>query len=104
MKLGKILRKWQAIKSEVIRADEFGEAWPFVEGITQGLLQRKPYKIGGLDFDLILFRVNGKNYAVNGIAKSKGRYTPVDEIWAPDPRIKGAKKSMRPIIQRGLAL
>lgn len=104
MKLGKLLRSWKRVRSAVIRAEEYGENWPFVERITQGTLQRIPMKLGTMDVSEVLLVVGKQTYALNGIAKEKKKYIPVDEIWAPDPLDPALRKNLGPIIQRGLAL
>lgn len=47
--------------------------------------------------------VNGKTYALNGLAKGAG-LPPIDEIWKADPDLPGLKKSIGPLIDRALEL
>lgn len=104
MKLGKLVRSWKKVKSVMIRAEEYGEDWPFVEPITQGTLQRIPMKLGTMDVSEVLLVVGKRTYALNGVAKAKKKYLQVDEIWAPHPFDPALRKNLGPIIQRGLAL
>lgn len=53
---------------------ELGDKWPFSVG--SGKLECIQ--------DAVVFHANGKVYAVNGFAKSKG-YDAIDEIWVEDP-------------------
>jgi hypothetical protein len=46
---------------------------------------------------------DGKTYALNGTAKSRGDYADIDSIWAPDPDVSGLKISMSPITDAALA-
>ena len=74
---------------------EFGTAWPF--SVRAGVLRSEA---GGA----VVFRANGMDYAINGTARQLGRWAEVDEIWLDDPAIPGNKKSIGPMIDRGLEL
>ncbi|MDQ3373192.1 MAG: YebY family protein [Acidobacteriota bacterium] len=85
--------------SEVkITKQEFGAAWAFT--VDEGVLSCK----GSNGIGEVLFMANGKTYAVNGTAKGTKKYLPIDDIWAADPSITGAKKNISPFIERGLKL
>lgn len=85
--------------SEVkITKQEFGEKWPLT--VDEGILACK----GKGGFGEVIFKANGKTYAVNGIAMGTKKYIPVDEIWANDPSASVLKKNIGPIIDRGLKL
>ena len=46
-----------------------------------------------------------RRYAVNGTAMAHYPELPrIDRIWAPDPKIPGAKINISPVIDRGLEL
>lgn len=111
MKLGKVLRRVKQVK---VTAAEYGARWPFVDGVTEGLLQKRKTKTKP-SFDAITFEHEGKVYALNGVASARagegGEYQPLDEIWRDDPMNAhlpdGAprlKVSIGPMVQRGLGL
>lgn len=73
------------------------DAWPFT--LDKGVLR--------CESSLVTFSANGKTYAVNGSAKTKGRtagWTDVREIWKDNPAIPGTKISIGPMITKGLEL
>ena len=55
----------------------------------------------------VVFQAGGVDYAVNGMAMSwadRNGYEDVDAIWRDDPKFKGLKISIGPIIEAGLEL
>jgi len=52
----------------------------------------------------IYLRINGKTYALNGTARNSGKYPDINPIWAPDPKLHGAKKDIGVLIDKGLKL
>jgi hypothetical protein len=94
-------------KSITISKENFGNSWPFT--VSQGELS--------CSGNSVTFKANGKTYAVNGTAKSRG-YAPINEIWKDDEKmIKILKESfpgedigpppkinIGPIIDKGLSL
>lgn len=81
-----------------VSKDDLGEAWPF--SVSEGVLDCE----GSGGVGAVTFEANGTTYAVNGVAKDQGAGADIEEIWLDDPTIPGAKKSISPIIDRGLAL
>jgi Protein of unknown function (DUF2511) len=81
-----------------VSEDELGEAWPF--SVSEGVLHCE----GSGGVGAVTFEANGTTYAVNGFAKDQDAGADIEPIWVADPAIPGAKKSMAPIIDRGLAL
>jgi hypothetical protein len=81
-----------------ITKQELGADWAFT--VDEGILACD----GKNGVGAITFTANNKTYAVNGSAKQTNKYEPIDSIWAEDPSIKGAKKNIGTIIQRGLKL
>lgn len=77
-----------------VTKSEFGDKWAFT--VDEGILECEDQKV--------LFKSDGKIYAVNGTAKSFKKYLPIDEIWADDPKISGAKQNLGSIIESGLKL
>lgn len=74
---------------------EFGDAWPLT--IDRGTLRCEPP-------GAVVFQASdGSDYGVNGIALSQG-YPEIDPIWADDPDPLVPKKSIGPLLDRGLAL
>ncbi len=87
------------LSSEVkITKQEYGEAWAFT--VDEGVLSCK----GSNGIGEVFFTVSGKTYAVNGTAKGTKKYLPIDDIWAADPKIAGAKKDIGAFIEKGLKL
>jgi len=98
----------KSASGEVISASEYGSKWPFA--VSSGRLECEG--IGA-----VTFAVNGKTYAVNGLAMSDRKNANIHAIWKVDtdsdvarymteqgrpdlvPRI-----SIGPIIDRGLKL
>lgn len=83
---------------EEITKQEFGPAWAFT--VDEGVLSCR----GSKGIGEVLFTANGKIYAVNGTAKGTKKYISIDDVWAPDPSISGAKKNISLFIERGLKL
>lgn len=96
--------KW----SELISADEYGSKWPFT--VTSGRLECS----GAGD---VTFVVDGKTYAVNGLAMPDRKNANINAIWKADADSDIAKHmikqgrpdlipkvSISPIIDRGLKL
>lgn len=81
-----------------VSKQEFGNEWPFT--VDEGILAC--YGSGGVGE--VVFTANGINYAVNGIASSKGNYRPKEEVWEDNPSLPGTKKSVGTMISRGLEL
>lgn len=96
MGIGKLLRRKREVR---VTQGEWGAGWPFVEGIEQGLLQKR--KTGSKpSFEAITFEVEGRVYALNGIAKATGDYRPLAEIWRDDPAHPDLKVSIGPMIHK----
>jgi hypothetical protein len=81
-----------------ITKQELGADWAFT--VDEGILACD----GKNGVGAVTFTANSKTYAVNGSAKQTNKYEPIDSIWAEDPSIKGVKKNIGTIIQRGLKL
>lgn len=80
--------------SENIDSTKFGAAWPF--SVPSGELTCQAAAI--------TFTSNGVTYPVNGTAQNLGLRTRIEDIWLPDPQIKGARISISPIIEEGQKL
>ncbi|MEX0271031.1 DUF2511 domain-containing protein [Leptolyngbyaceae cyanobacterium UHCC 1019] len=54
----------------------------------------------------VVFKANGKLYAVNGAAKNKYGNTamPIEEVWKDSAKIPGAKMNISGVIDEGLKL
>lgn len=74
---------------------EYGDKWPF--RVKQGQLTCIPYS-------KVIFRAHGRVYAVNGMASGDRRFAEIRLIWRDDPKIRGLKINIGPIIDRGLTL
>jgi hypothetical protein len=86
-----------SIEGKITR-EEYGAKWAF--SVDEGVLACD----GKNGVGAVTFASGGKIYAVNGVAKQKGLYQPLELIWVDDPSIKGAKKNLGDIIDRGLKL
>lgn len=84
-------------RSTGITRSEFGDDWPFT--VEEAELRGA----GSHGLASVTIKVNGTEYALNGIAKGQHRFEDVEVIWAKDPET-GAKKNIGPIIDRGLKL
>ena len=74
---------------------ELGDDWPLTteEGIVSCEGAGEVY-----------FTTNGTHYAVNGLANGLDNAPDIEAIWADDPKMKGLKINIGPIIDRGLEL
>ena len=83
-------------RSVKVTQAEFGDAWPFT--VAEGTVRC----VGASS---VVFDTGGRTYAVNGTAKAQTEFPDFDSIWAADPKgIPGTKKSIGPIITKGLSL
>ena len=78
---------------------EYGSEWPLL--VDEALLSCRD--------NAVYLRVDGVLYAVNGAAlerrtKVSAKDFRASGLWAPDPTIAGFKKSLGPVIDRGLSL
>lgn len=86
-----------AANQEYITKTDLGDEWPFT--VDEGIIEAVTGSLA------IVFKANGKTYAVNGIAQGKAfGYSKIDEIWASDPSTPRIRKSISPILTRGLKL
>lgn len=76
---------------------EFGDKWPF--SVSEGTLRCE----GSGGAGAVTFEAGGKVYGVNGTAKGRG-LPGIEPIWLDDSSGLGLKKSVGPIIDRGLQL
>ncbi|MFC4048343.1 DUF2511 domain-containing protein [Actinomadura syzygii] len=82
---------------EVSRAD-YGDRWPLT--VPAGTL-----RCDGADgVGAVTITVDGATYAVNGTAKSDGRYRDLTEIWAADPQVPGLRVPADALTEDGLRL
>ena len=79
----------------LITKEAYGDEWPFT--VKQGVLSCE-------NISEVVLTVDGVSFAINGTAKSTKKYQPVEKIWADNPAIPGAKKSVGDIIKSGLTL
>lgn len=82
----------------MITQQDLGDAWPFT--VDSGLLDCR----GAGE---VVFTVDGRSYAVNGLAKGTKKYDDISPIWSlilTSGSSSDAKKDIGPIITRGLAL
>lgn len=87
-KAGEPVRK--AIDQTMFKAD-----WPFTAYSGE---------LACVNGAAITFTTAGKTYPVNGTAHALKLGTNIEDIWAPDPEIKGARKNIGPIIAAGQKL
>jgi len=87
---------------QFISEQEFGNKWPFT--IPSGTLSCLSNNINGYEKQFVAISYNGKTWAVNGSARGRDSYRPLEEIWKDNPDTPGAKFSMGEVIQKGLKL
>lgn len=85
-------------ESEKVSKSMFGKAWPLT--VDEGVLSCT----GSKGLGAVTFEAKGTRYAVNGVAVSQKKYADIGKIWAPDPAGIVPKKSMGPLLERGLKL
>lgn len=56
--------------------------------------------------DWVLFTPEGTmdNHSVNGTAKGTGVFSPLEDIWLPDPNVAGLRVNAEDLLDAGLAL
>lgn len=79
-------------EGEVSR-DELGAEWPL--SVERGRL--------ACDRDAVTFTADGETWALNGVAQTRG-FPEIDPIWLDHPSPNIPKKSIAPLIERGLEL
>ena len=85
--------------NKFIRAADYGEAWPFT--VSEGELRCQ--SLGRVRTGIVSFKTpDGREYAVNGIAKSY--YLDTFLIWRDAPNGPGPKVSITKVLNDGLAL
>lgn len=82
---------------EVSRQD-LGSDWPLT--VDRGTLKCE----GSRGVGQATITVNGTTYYVNGLAKQTNKYRPLEEIWAPNPSIPGARMDAGKLTELALAL
>jgi hypothetical protein len=78
-----------------LRRDNFGADWPLL--VEDGRVECRPGR-------QVVFISDGITYGVNGPAQATHSYRNIEQIWASDPAVSGAKKDIGPIIDAGLKL
>lgn len=87
-------------KGSPVSQEQFGEQWPLT--VPSGRLSCILFTSGR---QIVTFIApDGREYALNGHAKSPGFYPPIDPIHKPDPINPPAKKSIGVLIDEGLKL
>ena len=89
-----------AANIELVSADDYGQGWPFTLDEVHLLC---------LDGNAVVASdpESGRMYPLNGSATAKATklaLEPLAPIWRDDPALHGAKLSVSPMIERGLAL
>jgi len=82
------------MEAQISRAD-FGDEWPLT--VDEGELRCEPPS------RVVFTDPDGKEWGVNGMAVTHG-YPEIDSIWADNPDFPDTKKSIGPLIDRGLAM
>jgi len=81
------------LNNQIVLKSEFGESWPFT--VDKGVILNNK--------NAVIFRYENIEYGLNGFSLSRG-YEQVEEIWADNPSIPGAKISIGQMIDIGLKL
>ena len=77
-----------------VSSDDYGDGWPLsVEG---GVLR--------CEHGAVTFHASDHVYALNPDAQSRQLGGPLAPVWAPNPKIEGARMSTALLIEHGLAL
>lgn len=72
--------------------------WPLT--VDSGLLRCD----GANGVGAVTIEVDGTVYALNGVAKGRGKYSDIAPIWADNPAAAGLKKDIGVLIDEGLKL
>ncbi|MDQ3913925.1 MAG: YebY family protein [Actinomycetota bacterium] len=83
-------------EGQKVTADEFGNDWPLT--VDEGYLNCEG--AGAVTFT----DPDGNTYAVNGTALGATEYPEIDAIWADSNNDFAPKKSIGPLIDRGLEI
>ena len=84
------------VKSAPVSEQQLGEQWPLT--VPSG---RVSCALGTV---VTFISPDGKEYALNGTAKGRGKFLPIEGIWKPDPTNPPAKKNIGVLIDEGLKL
>jgi len=87
-------------KGTPVSQEQFGDQWPLT--VTSGRLSCVWFSERRQVVTFIA--PDGTEYALNGIARSSGYFSPIDSIHKPDPTNPPAKKSIGVLIDKGLKL
>jgi len=85
-----------------VTSTEYGDKWPYT--IPEGRLSCTSNVVAGYQKQYITIEHAGVTYAINGSARSSGRYQPLEKIWRDNPAYPGSKIPDPGIIQKGLRL
>lgn len=78
---------------QAVHKDDFGNSWPLT--VDQGIVANRN--------GAIIFRYEGQEYQLNGIAIAQG-YQPIDPIWKINPENPSIKIDIGVLIDVGLTL
>ncbi len=88
------LEKRRSRRQVRVTAAEFGQEWPLT--VREGVLRWEPP-------NAVVFVADSREYGLNGMARTAG-YDEIDPIWADELDEFIPKKSVGPLIHRGLEL
>lgn len=89
-----------AAKIELVSADDFGDAWPFVPA-EMHLMCLPGNAVVASDPE------TGRMYPLNGMATGRAAelaLEPLEKVWRDNPSIPGTKVSIGPFISKGLGI
>lgn len=95
-------KKQTSTADNFISSEEYGNDWPFT--IPSGTLNCVSNNVQGYQKYYVSISNDGNTWAVNGSARGKDTYRPIEEIWRNNPDSPGSKISANNIIKRGQAL
>lgn len=82
----------------LVSKKNYGDRWPYT--IPYGVLDCK--KVKSKHYATITY--DGTTYAINGSARSSGKYSPLESIWKDNPEHPGSKIPDPGIIKKALSI
>lgn len=92
-------------RTQEIRREELGSDWPLT--VSGGILNCMYPVNGRLDLPALLIKVDGQNFALNGIATSHAAnfdWGNIRQIWRDNPAIIGTKIPISALLKRAEAV
>lgn len=87
----------------LVTRDQLGDKWPLT--IDYGVVRCENIVVAGRTLQIASIEdPSGREYAMNGTARSHTSLGDVEQIWRENPDVEGLKINIQPVIDRALVL